>query len=136
MAGLGWRPPDLTPRVSEEIGRIKAAATKLHATGYAYRTDALYFDARQCRGSGRLSHRTRPSMLRKLRDEGLLGTVGPNAKRDAVDFALWRASAPDEPSWPSKFGPGRPGWRLEGSAMALRFLRERIDIDSGGRDLH
>ncbi len=135
MTALGWRPPDLMPRVSEEIGRIKAAATKLHATGYAYRTDALYFDVRHYRGYGRLSHRTRPSMLRKLRDEGLLGTVGPNAKRDALDFALWRASAPDEPSWPSKFGPGRPGWHLECSAMAMRYLGEQIDIHGGGRDL-
>jgi L-cysteine:1D-myo-inositol 2-amino-2-deoxy-alpha-D-glucopyranoside ligase len=123
------------PRVSEEIGRIKTAATKLYAMGYAYRTDALYFDASRYRGYGRLSHRTRLSMLRKLRDEGLLGTVGPGAKRDALDFPLWRSSAPDEPSWPSKFGPGRPGWHLECSAMAMRYLGEQIDIHGGGRDL-
>jgi L-cysteine:1D-myo-inositol 2-amino-2-deoxy-alpha-D-glucopyranoside ligase len=135
MTALGWRPPDVMPRVSEEIGRIRAAATKLHATGYAYRTDALYFDASRYRGYGRLSHRTRVSMLRKLRHEGLLGTVGPGAKRDALDFALWRGSAPDEPSWPSKFGPGRPGWHLECSAMAMRYLGEQIDVHGGGRDL-
>jgi L-cysteine:1D-myo-inositol 2-amino-2-deoxy-alpha-D-glucopyranoside ligase len=135
MTALGWRPPDVMPRVSEEIGRIKAAATKLHASGYAYRTDALYFDASRYRGYGRLSHRTRLSMLRKLRHEGLLGTVGPGAKRDALDFALWRASAPDEPSWPSKFGPGRPGWHLECTAMAMRYLGEQIDVHGGGRDL-
>jgi L-cysteine:1D-myo-inositol 2-amino-2-deoxy-alpha-D-glucopyranoside ligase len=135
MTALGWRPPDLMPRVSEEIGRIKAAATKLYATGYAYRTDALYFDVRRYRGYGRLSHLTRLSMLRKLRHEDLLGTVGPNAKRDALDFALWRASAPDEPSWPSKFGPGRPGWHLECSAMAMHYLGDQIDIHGGGRDL-
>jgi len=135
MTALGWRPPDVMPRVSEEIGRIKAAAAKLLASGYAYRTDALYFNASSYRGYGRLSHRTRVSMLRKLRDEGLLGTVGPDAKRDALDFALWRASAPDEPSWPSKFGPGRPGWHLECSAMAMRYLGEQIDVHGGGRDL-
>ena len=123
------------PRVSEEIGRIKAAATKLHAKGYAYRTDALYFDVSRYRGYGRLSHRTRLSMLRKLREEGLLGTVGPGAKRDALDFPLWRGSAPDEPSWPSKFGPGRPGWHIECSAMAMRYLGEQIDVHGGGRDL-
>jgi L-cysteine:1D-myo-inositol 2-amino-2-deoxy-alpha-D-glucopyranoside ligase len=135
MTALGWRPPDVMPRVSEEIGRIKAAATKLQASGYAYRTDALYFDASRYRGYGRLSHRTRLSMLRKLRDEGLLGTTGPGTKRDALDFALWRGSAPDEPSWPSKFGPGRPGWHLECSAMAMRYLGEQIDVHGGGRDL-
>ena len=135
MTALGWRPPDVMPRVSEEIGRIKAAATKLHASGYAYRTDALYFDVSRYRGYGRLSHRTRLSMLRKLRDEGLLGTVGPNSKRDALDFPLWRSSAPGEPSWPSKFGPGRPGWHIECSAMAMRYLGEQIDVHGGGRDL-
>jgi L-cysteine:1D-myo-inositol 2-amino-2-deoxy-alpha-D-glucopyranoside ligase len=135
MTALGWRPPDVMPRVSEEIGRIKAAATKLHASGYAYRTDALYFDVGRYRGYGRLSHRTRRSMLSKLRDEGLLGTVGPGSKRDLLDFALWRASAPDEPSWPSKFGPGRPGWHIECSAMAMRYLGEQIDVHGGGRDL-
>jgi L-cysteine:1D-myo-inositol 2-amino-2-deoxy-alpha-D-glucopyranoside ligase len=135
MTALGWRAPDVMPRVSEEIGRIKAAATKLHASGYAYRTDALYFDVSRYRGYGRLSHRTRRSMLRKLRDEGLLGTVGPGSKRDPLDFPLWRASAPDEPAWPSKFGPGRPGWHIECSAMAMRYLGEQIDVHGGGRDL-
>jgi L-cysteine:1D-myo-inositol 2-amino-2-deoxy-alpha-D-glucopyranoside ligase len=135
MTALGWRPPDVMPRVSEEIGRIKAAATKLHASGYAYRTDALYFDVSRYRGYGRLSHRTRRSMLSKLRDEGLLGTVGPGSKRDPLDFPLWRASAPDEPSWPSRFGPGRPGWHIECSAMAMRYLGEQIDVHGGGRDL-
>jgi L-cysteine:1D-myo-inositol 2-amino-2-deoxy-alpha-D-glucopyranoside ligase len=135
MTALGWRAPDVMPRVSDEIGRIKAAATKLHASGYAYRTDALYFDVSRYRGYGRLSHRTRRSMLRQLRDEGLLGTVGPDSKHDPLDFPLWRSSAPDEPSWPSKFGPGRPGWHIECSAMAMRYLGEQIDVHGGGRDL-
>jgi L-cysteine:1D-myo-inositol 2-amino-2-deoxy-alpha-D-glucopyranoside ligase len=95
----------------------------------------LYFDVSRYRGYGRLSHRTRRSMLRKLRDEGLLGTVGPGAKRDALDFPLWRRSGPEEPSWPSKFGPGRPGWHIECSAMAMRYLGEQIDVHGGGRDL-
>jgi L-cysteine:1D-myo-inositol 2-amino-2-deoxy-alpha-D-glucopyranoside ligase len=135
MTALGWRAPDVMPRVSDEIGRIKAAATELHTSGYAYRTDALYFDVSRYRGYGRLSHRTRRSMLRKLRDEGLLGTVGPDSKHDPLDFPLWRSSAPDEPSWPSKFGPGRPGWHIECSAMAMRYLGEQIDVHGGGRDL-
>jgi cysteinyl-tRNA synthetase len=135
MTALGWRPPNVMPKVSEEIGRILAAANRLHSTGYAYRTDALYFDVSRYRSFGRLSHLTRRSMLRKLRAEGLLGTVGPNAKRDALDFPLWRDSAGGEPAWPSKFGPGRPGWHIECSAMAMRYLGDQIDIHGGGRDL-
>jgi L-cysteine:1D-myo-inositol 2-amino-2-deoxy-alpha-D-glucopyranoside ligase len=135
MTVLGWRPPDVMPRVSEEINRILAAATKLHASGYAYQTDALYFDVSRYRGYGRLSHLTRRSMLRKLRAEGLIGTVGPDSKRHVLDFPLWRSSAEGEPAWPSKFGPGRPGWHIECSAMAMRYLGPAIDIHGGGRDL-
>jgi L-cysteine:1D-myo-inositol 2-amino-2-deoxy-alpha-D-glucopyranoside ligase len=135
MTALGWRPPDFMPRVSDEIGRILAAASRLHRSGFAYKTDALYFDVSRYRRYGGLSHRTRRSMLRKLGEEGLLGTVGQDAKRDALDFPLWRGSAPDEPSWPSAFGPGRPGWHIECSAMAMRYLGEQIDVHGGGRDL-
>ncbi len=135
MTALGWRPPDFMPRVSGEIARILAAASRLHRTGHAYKTDALYFNVSRYRRFGGLSHRTRQSMLRKLREEGLLGTVGPDAKRDALDFPLWRGSAPDEPSWPSAFGPGRPGWHIECSAMAMHYLGEQIDVHGGGRDL-
>jgi L-cysteine:1D-myo-inositol 2-amino-2-deoxy-alpha-D-glucopyranoside ligase len=135
MGTLGWRAPDVMPRVSEEITPILRAAARLHAGGYAYRTDALYFEASRYRGYGRLSHRTRRSMIRKLREEGLLGTVGPGAKRDALDFPLWRSSAAGEPAWPSRFGDGRPGWHIECSAMAMRYLGEQIEIHGGGRDL-
>jgi cysteinyl-tRNA synthetase len=74
-------------------------------------------------------------MLRKLREEGLLGERGPGAKRDWLDFPLWRPSAPDEPSWPSPYGDGRPGWHIECSAMAMHYLGEQIDVHGGGRDL-
>jgi len=135
MGSLGWRMPDVMPRVSGEIEPILRAATRLHSSGYAYKTDALYFDASRYRGYGRLSHRTRRSMIRKLREEGLLGAVGPDAKQDALDFPLWRPSKPEEPAWPSRFGEGRPGWHIECSAMAMRYLGEQIDIHGGGRDL-
>jgi L-cysteine:1D-myo-inositol 2-amino-2-deoxy-alpha-D-glucopyranoside ligase len=135
MTALGWRPPDVMPHVSEEITRILAATTKLYKSGHAYHTDAVYFDVSKYRSYGRLSHLSRRSMLRKLRAEGLLGTVGPNAKRDLLDFPLWRHSAPDEPVWPSKFGEGRPGWHIECSAMAMHHLGAQIDIHGGGRDL-
>ena len=135
MTVLGWRPPDVLPRVSEEIPQILAAVKKLHAKGFAYRTDELYFDASKYRGFGNLSHLSRRSMLRKLRHEGLLGRVGPDAKQDALDFALWRRSGPDEPAWPSQFGDGRPGWHIECTAMSLHYLGEQIDLHGGGRDL-
>jgi len=86
-------------------------------------------------GYGELSHGTRRSMLRKLREEGLLGEVGPGAKRHALDFQLWRRSQPDEPAWPSRYGNGRPGWHIECSAMAMRYLGEQVDVHGGGRDL-
>ena len=135
MTVLGWRPPDVMPRVSDEIRQIVAAASKLQARGFAYHTDALYFDVSKYRGYGRLSHLTRRSMLRKLRHEDLLGVVGPEAKRDPLDFILWRGSRSDEPAWPSKFGEGRPGWHIECTAMAMHYLGEQIDLHGGGRDL-
>jgi len=135
MTVLGWRPPDKMPKVSEEIARILGAAAKLKSSRHAYHSDNLYFDASSYRGYGRLSHRTRRSMIRKLREEELLGAVGPSAKRDALDFPLWRRSRDGEPAWPSGFGNGRPGWHIECSAMAMRYLGPQIDIHGGGRDL-
>ena len=135
MTVLGWRPPDEMPHVSHEIKRIVEGAARLEKRGFAYETDALYFDTSRYRGYGRLSHRSRRSMLRKLRDESLLGTVGPDAKRDLLDFPLWRPSAADEPAWPSRFGDGRPGWHIECSVMAMHYLGAQIDIHGGGRDL-
>jgi len=135
MTVLGWRTPDVMPHVSHEIKRILEAASTLEKRRFAYKTDALYFDTSRYRSYGRLSHRTRRSMLRKLRDESLLGTVGPDAKRDLLDFPLWRPSAADEPAWPSRFGEGRPGWHIECSVMAMHYLGAQIDIHGGGRDL-
>ena len=135
MTALGWRPPDVMPMVSKEIPVILAAVDRLVDGGFAYQTEDVYFDVSRYPGYGELSHRTRRSMLRKLRDEGLLGEVGPGAKRDALDFQLWRRSDPDEPAWPSRYGDGRPGWHIECSAMAMHYLGEQVDVHGGGRDL-
>ena len=137
MAELGWRPPDVMPRVSEEIHGILAAAEALAAEGFAYPAadGRLYFAASSYPGFGKLSGRSRRSMLAKLRDEELLGEKGPGAKRDWLDFPLWRPSGADQPSWPSAYGSGRPGWHIECSAMAMRYLGEQVDIHGGGRDL-
>src|SRR5439155_979940 len=81
---------------------------RLTARGFGYRSDgACYFDVSRYPSYGELSRRSRLSMLRKLREEGLLGVVGPNGKRDPLDFVLWRPSEPDEPAWDSEFGAGR-----------------------------
>ena len=137
MAELGWRPPDVMPRVSEEIHGILAAAEALAAEGFAYPAadGSVYFEAARYPGFGKLSRRSRRSMMAKLRDESLLGVKGPGAKRDWLDFPLWRPSAPGEPSWPSAYGSGRPGWHIECSAMSMRYLGEQVDIHGGGRDL-
>ena len=137
MTVLGWRAPDLMPRVSEEIPGILAAAEALAAGGFAYPAadGTVYFDAARYPGFGLLSRRSRRSMLRKLRDEELLGVKGPGAKRDWLDFPLWRPSQADEPSWPSAYGAGRPGWHIECSAMAMRHLGQQVDVHGGGRDL-
>jgi L-cysteine:1D-myo-inositol 2-amino-2-deoxy-alpha-D-glucopyranoside ligase len=137
MAELGWRPPDVMPRVSEEIPGILAAAEALAAEGFAYPAadGSLYFDASRYPGFGKLSGKSRRAMLAKLREEELLGAKGPGAKRDWLDFPLWRPSRPDEPSWPSAYGPGRPGWHIECSAMSMRYLGEQVDVHGGGRDL-
>jgi len=95
----------------------------------------VYFDASSYKEFGKLSGRSRRSMLAKLRDEELLGVKGPGAKRDWLDFPLWRPSSPGEPSWPSAYGAGRPGWHIECSAMSMRYLGEQVDIHGGGRDL-
>jgi L-cysteine:1D-myo-inositol 2-amino-2-deoxy-alpha-D-glucopyranoside ligase len=137
MARLGWRPPDVMPRVSEEIPGILAAAEALAAKGFAYHAadGSLYFEASRYQGFGKLSRRSRRSMLAKLKDEELLGARGPGAKRDWLDFPLWRPSAPDEPAWASAYGAGRPGWHIECSAMAMRHLGEQLEVHGGGRDL-
>ena len=136
MAALGWRAPDRMPRVSEEIPGIIESCRELAAAGFAYRAQgSLYFEAARFPSFGDLSRRSRRSMLQKLKADDLLGEVGPGAKRDSLDFALWRPSAAGEPSWDTPFGPGRPGWHIECSTMAMRYLGPQIDVHGGGRDL-
>ncbi len=135
MDALGWRRPDEMPAVSSSIANIVQAVRRLVEAGYTYQTDAVYFDTSRYPSYGALSHRSRRSMIAKLRDEGLLGHVGSGGKRDVLDFPLWRPSAPDEPAWDSTFGPGRPGWHIECSVMAMRHLGPQVDVHGGGRDL-
>ena len=99
MDALGWRRPDVMPRASTEVPSILVAVDELTARGFGYRSDgSCYFDVSRYPRYGELSRRSRLSMLRKLGDEGLLGAVGPHAKRDPLDFVLWRPSEPGEPA--------------------------------------
>ena len=98
--------------------------------GYAYAADGdVYYRVTKKADYGKLSHRTLDSMIAGARIE-------PDERKEhPMDFALWKAAKPGEPSWPSPWGPGRPGWHIECSAMSLRYLGEQIDIHGGGEDL-
>ena len=125
--------PDFAPRATAHIPQIVAMIAKLVELGYAYPSDSgVYFSVKAylAKGGqyGELSRRAVEDM-RAEADKGELG------KRDAEDFALWKAHIEGEPSWDSPWGLGRPGWHIECSAMALAHLGEQFDIHGGGVDL-
>jgi L-cysteine:1D-myo-inositol 2-amino-2-deoxy-alpha-D-glucopyranoside ligase len=135
MRELNWRPPDVMPHATRELPAMRALARRLLARGHAYALPAggLYFDVRTFPAFGALSGYSRTRMRRVMGDQDDTPLDDPR-KRGPLDFALWRR-APDEPTWPSPFGRGRPGWHLECSAMASRYLGTPIDIHGGGVDL-
>jgi cysteinyl-tRNA synthetase len=118
--------PYATKEVPEIIRLIQGLVEKGHA--YVARGD-VYFRVKSFPAYGRLSHRTLEGMLAGARVESGEGKEFP------LDFALWKAAKPGEPSWPSPWGEGRPGWHIECSAMSLRYLGETLDIHGGGQDL-
>ena len=129
-AGLGIEPADVHPRATESIPEIVDLIAKLIDKGNAYEVEGdVYFDTHSFEGYGKLSHYN----LEDLEAGARIGV--DERKRDAMDFALWKAQKPGEPAWDSPWGPGRPGWHIECSAMACRHLGETIDIHSGGLDL-
>jgi L-cysteine:1D-myo-inositol 2-amino-2-deoxy-alpha-D-glucopyranoside ligase len=102
--------------------------------GYAYQAGgAVYFEVARFPKFGQVSHYTREQMLAFAAERG--GNVEDPHKRDPLDFVLWQPSEPDEPSWESLWGPGRPGWHIECSALCLRELDTTIDLHGGGADL-
>ncbi|MCX7671203.1 MAG: cysteine--tRNA ligase, partial [Anaerolineae bacterium] len=123
--------PTALPRVSETIPEIIKMVEGLIAKGHAYVTPGgdVYFSVRTYPEYGKLS--------RRRREEAVAGTRVSirEEKEDEDDFALWKAARPGEPSWDSPWGPGRPGWHIECSAMNLLHLGEQIDIHGGGNDL-
>ncbi len=124
-----WR-PTLEPRATENIDEMIAMIEKLIDRGVAYESDGdVYFSVRSFEGYGKLSRHD-------LDDLRTGDRVEPGAqKHDALDFALWKAAKPGEPQWESPWGAGRPGWHIECSAMAVRYLGDGFDIHGGGTDL-
>jgi cysteinyl-tRNA synthetase len=130
-AVLGILPPDEEPRATAHMAEILAMIEALIAKGHAYVADNgdVYYSVASFPGYGKLSGKD-PQDLRA----GARVEVG-EAKRDPLDFALWKAAKPGEPAWDSPWGPGRPGWHIECSAMSTGCLGNHFDIHGGGADL-
>ncbi len=134
MCALGLIPPYREPRATSAIPDILGFIQAVLDAGHAYRSaGAVYFDVSSSERFGRLSRLGRGEMLTLARERG--GNPDDPAKRDPLDFVLWQPSLPDEPSWESAWGPGRPGWHVECSALALRELGTTLDLHGGGDDL-
>ncbi len=130
MAALNVREADIYPRATQEVPKIIEVISGLIDSGHAYASAGdVYFRVRSAADYGKLSHRSLDSMRAGARIE-------PGVEKEhPMDFALWKSAKAGEPAWESPWGPGRPGWHIECSAMALRYLGESIDIHGGGQDL-
>ena len=130
MAALGALSPTAEPRATAHIGAMLDMIGRLEASGAAYAADGhVLFSTRAFPDYGQLSGRSLDDMIAGARVD-----VAPY-KRDPADFVLWKPSKPGEPEWPSPWGPGRPGWHIECSAMIEQTLGLPIDIHGGGHDL-
>jgi cysteinyl-tRNA synthetase len=130
MDTLNIKRADLYPRATEEIPKIIEMVEGLIQKGHAYQAGGdVYFRVSSDPDYGKLSHRNLDDMIAGARIEV------SEAKEHPLDFALWKASKPGEPHWPSPWGQGRPGWHIECSAMSLKYLGETLDIHGGGEDL-
>jgi L-cysteine:1D-myo-inositol 2-amino-2-deoxy-alpha-D-glucopyranoside ligase len=122
------------PRATSAIADIRGFIGMVLDQGYAYQAGGgVYFDVSSFERFGQVSHLDRDAMLRLAAEHG--GNVDDPHKHDPLDFVLWQPSAEDEPAWESLWGPGRPGWHIECSALAMRELDTTIDIHGGGSDL-
>jgi L-cysteine:1D-myo-inositol 2-amino-2-deoxy-alpha-D-glucopyranoside ligase len=134
MAALNWLPPDRYPRATQHVGQMLEMIGTLVARGNAYAAEGhIYFSIDTWPTYGELSRLPRAAMLPIANERG--NDPDMPGKRDPLDFVLWQPSAPDEPWWPSPFGPGRPGWHIECSAMSTTYLGNRFEIHGGGSDL-
>ncbi len=129
MDALNIHRADIYPEATEEIPSIIEVIKGLIDKGYAYESKgSVYFRVKRFPEYGKLSHQNIDEMASKAAPEA-------EEKDSPLDFALWKTSKPGEPSWPSPWGDGRPGWHIECSVMALKYLGENIDIHGGGQDL-
>lgn len=130
LRSLNVMPPDIQPRVMQTIPEIIEFVEGLIDKGYAYESEGdVYFRTGRFSEYGKLSHQPLDDLQAGAR-------VEINEKKEhPLDFALWKAAKPGEVAWASPWGEGRPGWHIECSAMALKFLGEQIDIHAGGTDL-
>ena len=129
MDALNIERADIYPRATEEIPKVIEIVHGLLTKGYAYESDgSVYFRVRNFPDYGKLSHRNLSDMVSQM-------CAHEEKKEYPLDFALWKASKPGEPFWESPWGRGRPGWHIECSAMALKYLGNSIDIHGGGEDL-
>ena len=134
MDALGLIPAWSEPRATSAIAEILTLIGAVLDSGNAYQSGgAVYFDVTTFPRFGELSHYDHATMLTLAAENG--GHPDDPNKRHPLDFVLWQPSLPDEPSWESRWGPGRPGWHIECSALVLRELGETIDVHGGGRDL-
>jgi L-cysteine:1D-myo-inositol 2-amino-2-deoxy-alpha-D-glucopyranoside ligase len=134
MEALNVLPSYSEPRATSAIPDIRGFIGMVLDRGHAYQAGgAVYFDVTTFPGFGEVSGYDREQMLAYARERG--GNVDDPNKRHPLDFVLWQPSADDEPSWETMWGPGRPGWHIECSALALRELGTTIDLHGGGADL-
>ena len=133
--GLNVRRPTVQPRATDHIQEILGIVADLVASGHAYvaRNGDVYFRVKSDPGYGKLSHLNLDDLESGNRE--LRSQMDDDLKEDPADFAVWKAAKPGEPCWDSPYGPGRPGWHIECSAMARRHLGKTIDLHAGGQDL-
>ncbi len=129
-ASLGWLRPAREPRATEHMAEIIAIIERLESKELAYRVDGdIYYAVAGFADYGKLSRKKIDELESGARVEV------DERKRSPLDFALWKSSKPGEPTWESPWGPGRPGWHIECSAMSTKYLGQPFDIHGGGRDL-
>jgi cysteinyl-tRNA synthetase len=129
MDALNIKRATIYPRATEEIDMILKVVKTLMDKGFAYESEgSVYFRVKSYPGYGKLTHQTADDMR-------VTTTTETEKKEDPLDFALWKAVKPGEPSWPSQWGNGRPGWHIECTAMSIRHLGTTLDIHGGGQDL-
>lgn len=130
LATMGVESVDIFPYATQHIPEMLAIIRQLIEKGYAYPLDGdVYFEVTKDPNYGALSHRNVAEVVAGTRVEA------NDRKRHPADFALWKKSKPGEPAWDSPWGPGRPGWHIECSAMSMKYLGETFDIHGGGLDL-